>query len=84
MVGYRDFGYRTASGTENDWFKIGFSTRKQALTLYLMSGSTRTRVSRGSATTAPARRAQIKDLAKVDLAVREELMPRSLAFIEDA
>ncbi len=27
-----------ASGRENDWFLVGFSPRKQNLTLYIMSG----------------------------------------------
>jgi Domain of unknown function (DU1801) len=35
IVGFGDFHYRSASGREGDWFKVGFSPRKQNLTLYL-------------------------------------------------
>ena len=35
IVGFGDFHYRSAAGSEGDWFKVGFSPRKQNLTLYL-------------------------------------------------
>ena len=35
IVGFGDFHYRSASGREGEWFKVGFSPRKQNLTLYL-------------------------------------------------
>jgi hypothetical protein len=35
IVGFGDLHYRSAAGTEGDWFKVGFSPRKQNLTLYL-------------------------------------------------
>ncbi|MDP9494586.1 MAG: DUF1801 domain-containing protein, partial [Actinomycetota bacterium] len=35
IVGFCDFHYRSAAGREGDWFKVGFSPRKQNLTLYL-------------------------------------------------
>jgi len=38
MVGYGSYRYKYASGREGDWFLTGFSPRKQALTLYIMSG----------------------------------------------
>lgn len=38
MVGFGDEHYRYESGREGDWFLIGFSPRKQNLTLYLMYG----------------------------------------------
>ena len=38
IVGFGDFHYRYATGREGDWFQIGFSPRKQALTLYIMCG----------------------------------------------
>ena len=37
IVGFGTHRYRGASG-ESDWFLVGFSPRKQNLTLYLMSG----------------------------------------------
>lgn len=41
IVGYGSCRYRYKSGREGDWFLTGFSPRKQALTLYLMSGLAR-------------------------------------------
>jgi nucleoid DNA-binding protein len=38
IVGFGSYHYRYASGREGDWFKTGFSPRKQALTLYIMGG----------------------------------------------
>jgi hypothetical protein len=35
IVGFGDLHYRSKSGREGDWFKVGFSPRKQNLTLYL-------------------------------------------------
>ena len=38
IVGFGDYHYKYASGRENDWFMVGFSLRKQNLTVYLMGG----------------------------------------------
>jgi hypothetical protein len=38
IVGFDTYHYHYASGREGDWMKIGFSPRKQALTLYLSYG----------------------------------------------
>jgi hypothetical protein len=38
IVGYGSYHYKYASGQEGDWPLTGFSPRKQALTLYIMSG----------------------------------------------
>jgi hypothetical protein len=38
IVGFGSYHYKYASGREGDWFRVGFSPRKQALTLYLMTG----------------------------------------------
>lgn len=40
IVGFGDYRY-TSGGRENDWFLVGFSPRKQNLTLYLMGGFNR-------------------------------------------
>jgi hypothetical protein len=39
IVGFGDYTYHYESGRELDWFLVGFSPRKEALTLYLMPGS---------------------------------------------
>ena len=36
IVGFGDYHYKYASGREGDWFQVGFSPRKQNLTLYMM------------------------------------------------
>jgi hypothetical protein len=41
IVGFGSYHYRYKSGREGDWLLTGFSPRKQALTLYIMSGFTR-------------------------------------------
>jgi len=41
IVGFGSYHYKYASGREGDWFAVGFSPRKQDLTLYLMSGVAR-------------------------------------------
>ena len=38
IVGFGTRRYQYASGREGDWFVMGFSPRKAALTLYLMGG----------------------------------------------
>lgn len=38
LVGYGRYHYRYDSGREGDWMATGFSPRKNALTLYIMSG----------------------------------------------
>lgn len=38
IVGFGRYKYRYESGRELDWFSLGFSPRKSALTLYLMAG----------------------------------------------
>jgi hypothetical protein len=38
IVGFGRHQYKYESGTKGEWFVIGFSPRKQNLTLYLMSG----------------------------------------------
>jgi len=38
IVGFGSYHYKYASGREGDWFLVGFSPRKQSLTLYIMGG----------------------------------------------
>jgi len=38
IIGYGTYHFKYASGREADWFITGFSPRKQALTIYVMSG----------------------------------------------
>lgn len=38
IIGFGSYHYTYASGRAGDWFVVGFSPRKQNLTLYLMGG----------------------------------------------
>jgi hypothetical protein len=38
IVGFGTYRYRSGAGREAEWFVVGFSPRKQNLTLYLMDG----------------------------------------------
>jgi hypothetical protein len=38
IVGFGDYEYAGSNGKSTKWFQVGFSPRKQALTLYLMGG----------------------------------------------
>ena len=38
IVGFGTYHYKGASGREGDWMLVGFSPRKQNLTLYIMAG----------------------------------------------
>ncbi|MFY9555525.1 MAG: DUF1801 domain-containing protein [Blastocatellia bacterium] len=38
IVGFGRYRYKYESGTKGEWFLTGFSPRKEALTLYIMSG----------------------------------------------
>lgn len=41
IVGFGNVHYKYESGREGDWFAVGFSPRKQNLTLYMMMGFSR-------------------------------------------
>lgn len=38
LIGFGNYHYKYASGREGDFFVTGFSPRKQALSIYIMSG----------------------------------------------
>lgn len=38
IIGFGSYHYKYKSGQEGDWMLVGFSPRKQAISLYLMSG----------------------------------------------
>lgn len=38
IVGFGSYRYKYATGREGDWMLVGFSPRKQNLTLYIMAG----------------------------------------------
>lgn len=38
IIGYGAYTYKRSNGAEGDWFRLGFSPRKQAITIYIMPG----------------------------------------------
>lgn len=38
IIGFGSYDYKYESGRQGTWFRVGFSPRKQNLTLYLMDG----------------------------------------------
>jgi hypothetical protein len=38
IIGYGLYHYKSKSGREGDWMQVGFSPRKQNITLYIMPG----------------------------------------------
>jgi hypothetical protein len=83
IVGFGEFNYRTKAGNENAWFRVGFSPRKQSLTLYIMDGfdGYEPLLARLGNHTTGKSCLYIKDLEAVDINVLEELIKRSLEHV---
>ena len=80
IVGFGAYHYHYATGREGDWFQVGFSPRKQNLTVYITTGFEQygDLLSRlGKHSTAKSC-LYIKKLADVDMDVLRELIARSL------
>ncbi|HSB65433.1 MAG TPA: DUF1801 domain-containing protein [Anaerolineales bacterium] len=80
IVGFGDRHYQYASGREGDWFVVGFSPRKDALTLYLscadvQNGDLKQKLGKYKAGKGCL---YIKRLADVDLGTLEEIISRSV------
>jgi hypothetical protein len=86
IVGFGSYRYRYASGRENEWFKVGFSPRKQSLTLYIMDGfdeyeSVLGRLGKHSTGKSCL---YVKRLSDVDMKVLIELVERSVRHMDQA
>lgn len=80
IIGFGDTHYKYESGREGDWFKVGFSPRKQNLTIYLIYGfeNDRELMRRlGKHKTGKAC-LYINKLADVDMAALRELVQRAV------
>ena len=84
IIGFGDYHYRYASGREGDFFLVGFSPRKQSLSLYLPAGFPEY----GALLAALGKHRKaasclyVNKLADVDLAVLRELVARSFAHVK--
>ena len=84
IVGFGDYHYVYESGREGDWMLTGFSPRKQALSLYIMSGFDGQEAllkKLGKHKTSKAC-LYINKLADVDVNVLEKLIKSSVAHIK--
>lgn len=81
IVGFGDHHYRYATGREGDYFQVGFSPRKQNLTVYITTGFDRYKdlLARLGKHSTSISCLYIKKLADVDMTVLRELVARSLS-----
>ncbi len=85
IVGFGEYQYKYASGREGDWMRIGFSPRKQNLTLYIMDGFEKydeLMAKLGKYKTGKSC-LYIKRLADVDEKVLKELIEESVKYFND-
>ena len=85
IIGFGTYHYKYESGREGDFLRIGFSPRKTALSLYIMSGFSRydqLMKKLGKHKTGKAC-LYIKKLEDVDIVVLKELMEASLAYMKE-
>ncbi len=83
IVGFGSYHYK-ASNYESEWFRCGFSSRKQYLTIYLISGYDKMKdllKKLGKATNAVSC-LYIKGLSDVDINVLKEMIVRCLDIMQ--
>ena len=85
IVGFGRYHYRYASGHEGDWPIIGFSPRKNDLTLYIMRGfdESQSLLSRLGKFKTGKSCLYIKRLTDVDVPVLKELITKSVESMAD-
>ncbi|MBD3418967.1 MAG: DUF1801 domain-containing protein [Chitinivibrionales bacterium] len=83
IVGFGTYRYKYASGREGDWFRVGFSPRKQNLTLYIMPGFEKhdTLMNKLGRYKTAKSCLYIKKLEDVDMNVLEELIKKSYDYM---
>jgi hypothetical protein len=86
IIGFGDHEYTGASGKPTKWFKVGFSPRKAAFSLYLMGGKDKELLGKlgkisVSGTNMDAGCLYIKTLSDVDLKVLQKLIDTSVKNI---
>jgi hypothetical protein len=86
IVGFGSYHYKYASGREGDWFKAGFSPRKQALSLYLNAcfGGREELVGKLGKVKQGAGCIYVKKLEDIDLGVLEQLIRQSCDSLSES
>ncbi len=84
IVGFGSYHYKYESGREGDWFLIGFSPRKQNLTLYIMSGFKRYNelMKKIGKHKTGSSCLYINKLEVIDLKILKELISESVKFMK--
>ncbi len=85
IIGFGRYHYVYESGREGDWFLIGFSPRKQNLSLYIMPGFARYEALLGQLGSYKTGKSclYIKALADVDEAILLKLMEEAYAHMKN-
>ena len=77
IIGFGEYHYKYASGREGDSMQIGFSPRKQNITLYILSGTESPLLKELGKYTTGKGCLYVKKLADVDKKVLQELINES-------
>lgn len=85
IVGFGSYHYKYASGREADWLAIGFSPRKQALTVYIMDGFEKygELLSKLGKYKTGKSCLYINKLEDVNIPILKELMSESLKYVKN-
>jgi len=86
IVGFGRYTYRSkAGGADQEWFKVSFSPRKAALTLYIMDGFSEygSLLERLGPHSTGKACLYIKDLSQADTDVLTDIITRSVAAVEE-
>lgn len=84
IVGFGKYRYVYESGREGDWMLTGFSPRKQALTLYLMSGYDKMPdlLEKLGKVKTSVSCLYVKRLSDIDMNVLEEMIRKSIEIVK--
>ena len=82
IIGFGDHEYTGASGKSTQWFEVGFSPRKQALTLYLMGGSDAKLLAKLGSHTTSVSCLYIKSLEDVHQPTLQKLIAASVSRVK--
>jgi hypothetical protein len=84
IIGFGTYHYKYASGREGDWFKVGFSPRKNEFSLYIMAGFDRYPglMSRLGKYKTGKSCLYVKKLSDIDEEVLRELIRESILYID--
>lgn len=82
IIGFGEYHYKYASGREGDWFQIGFSPRKQNISVYLMACDAPTDFAKELQILGKHRTGKgclyLNKLADIDLKVLKQLVEKAL------